>query len=69
MKLPLFLIWGNRDSITPLDQGQRLAKLVPGAELAVLRGVGHIPQIEDPEGFNRLLLAAIAKASSASSSR
>lgn len=69
MKMPLFVIWGDRDSITPLDQGQRVAKLVPGADLAVLRGVGHIPQIEDPEGFNRLLLAAIAKASSASSNR
>ena len=73
LKVPVFIIWGERDTITPLDQGQRLAKLAPHAELAVMRNVGHIPQIEDPAGFNELLLKAVAKAaikaSPASSSR
>ena len=73
LKVPVFIIWGERDTITPLDQGQRLARLAPHAELAVMRNVGHIPQIEDPAGFNELLLKAVAKAaikaSSASSSR
>jgi pimeloyl-ACP methyl ester carboxylesterase len=69
MKTPLFVIWGDRDRITPLDQGKRVAALVPGAQLTVLRGVGHIPQIEDSAAFNKALLAAIAKASSASNSR
>src|SRR2546427_536186 len=73
LKVPVFIIWGERDTITPLEQGQRLAKLAPHAELAVMRNVGHIPQIEDPAGFNELLLKAVAKAaikaSSASSSR
>ena len=69
LKIPLFIIWGERDTITPLDQGQRLAQLAPKAELGVMKNVGHIPQIEDPAAFNELLLAFVAKASSASSSR
>jgi pimeloyl-ACP methyl ester carboxylesterase len=69
LKTATFVIWGERDTITPLDQGERIAKLVPAAELAVMKNVGHIPQIEDPAGFNDLLLKALAKASLASSSR
>ena len=67
--MPLFVIWGDKDTITPLDQARRLVSLAPGAQLTVLPDVGHIPQIEDPDAFHRALLAAIAKASSASSSR
>jgi len=58
---PLFLIWGERDTITPLAQGQALARLVPGAELEVMKEVGHIPQIENAERFNEVLAGVIAK--------
>jgi pimeloyl-ACP methyl ester carboxylesterase len=62
LKIPLYLIWGERDHITPLDEGERLSKLAPRAELAVMKNVGHIPQIEDPRGFNELLLKQVAAA-------
>jgi len=61
LRLPLRVIWGDRDSITPLAQGERIAKLVPGATLTVLKGIGHIPQIEDPRAFNETLLDVLAK--------
>jgi pimeloyl-ACP methyl ester carboxylesterase len=67
MKTPLYVIWGDRDTITPLDQAKRLVTLAPRSDLAIMRGVGHIPQIEDPDGFAKVLVAALAKASSASS--
>jgi hypothetical protein len=57
--MPVVVIWGDRDTITPLEQGQRLAGLVPGAQLLVLDGVGHIPQIEAPQRFNDLLLKVV----------
>ncbi|GHF34706.1 alpha/beta fold hydrolase [Seohaeicola zhoushanensis] len=53
------LIWGDRDSVTPLAQGEALAALAPEAHLQVLEGVGHIPQIEAPEPFRAALLAAL----------
>jgi pimeloyl-ACP methyl ester carboxylesterase len=56
LAMPVVVIWGDRDTITPLEQGQRLAGLAPGAQLLVLDGVGHIPQIEAPQRFNDLLL-------------
>jgi pimeloyl-ACP methyl ester carboxylesterase len=56
LKLPTLVIWGEQDTTTPLPQGRRLAQAIPGAELAVMPGVGHMPQIEDVDQFNRLLV-------------
>lgn len=56
LTMPVLVVWGSSDDITPLPQGRDLASLIPGAELVVLDGVGHIPAIEDSRGFNRALL-------------
>ncbi len=53
LAMPLTLVWGALDTITPPIQAQSIAKLVPGGRLLLLPGVGHIPQIEDPALFNR----------------
>ncbi len=55
LTLPVAFIWGDRDTTTPLVQGQALAALT-NAPLAVLRDVGHIPQLEAPDDFHRALL-------------
>jgi len=52
---PVTLLWGERDSVTPLAQARTLQKWMPGSRLIVLPGVGHIPHIEDPERFNSAL--------------
>jgi pimeloyl-ACP methyl ester carboxylesterase len=61
LTLPTLVIWGDRDATTPLAQGRRLAQLIAGAELAIMPGIGHMPQIEDPAQFDRLLLAFLAR--------
>lgn len=61
LKIPALVVWGDRDTITPLAQGRHLASLIPGATLAVLEGAGHIPQIENPRRFNELLVAFLGK--------
>jgi pimeloyl-ACP methyl ester carboxylesterase len=57
--LPVAFIWGDRDTATPLADGQRLAELT-GAPLSILPEVGHIPQIEMPAAFQAALIAALA---------
>ena len=69
LAMPVVVIWGDRDTITPLEQGQRLAGLAPGAQLLVLDGVGHIPQIEAPQRFNDLLLKVVDRLRSPTSGR
>ena len=53
------ILWGDKDSVTPLAQAQDLRTLIPHAALIVLSGLGHIPQIEDPEAFNAALIAQL----------
>lgn len=52
LKVPLTLMWGALDTVTPPQQARAIADLVPEVRLVMLPGVGHIPQIEDPALFN-----------------
>ncbi len=56
LKMPALVLWGGKDTITPLPQGQELARITPGAKLVVMENVGHIPQVEDNALFNNHLL-------------
>jgi pimeloyl-ACP methyl ester carboxylesterase len=61
MKAPVAILWGDKDSVTPLEQANDLKALLPQATLTILPGLGHIPQIEDPGAFNDALLKALGK--------
>jgi pimeloyl-[acyl-carrier protein] methyl ester esterase len=52
---PTLVIHGLQDSLIPPGNGRALAARIPGAELALLDGVGHLPQIEVPEDLARRL--------------
>ena len=56
LAIPTMVLWGAKDSLTPIAQGQDLARLIPGARLEVLPMAGHIPAIEDERSFDAALL-------------
>ncbi|MGE5560558.1 MAG: alpha/beta fold hydrolase [Chloroflexota bacterium] len=60
-RVPLSLIWGDRDRIVPLADGQVMQQET-GAELRVIAGVGHLPMYEDTAAFNRILGDVLARA-------
>jgi pimeloyl-ACP methyl ester carboxylesterase len=51
LTMPTLVVWGEQDTVTPPDQGRRLAAMLPNAELVMLDGVNHIPHLEDPGRF------------------
>jgi pimeloyl-ACP methyl ester carboxylesterase len=59
IRVPVALIWGEADTVTPLEQGRQIAALTRARSTAVLPGVGHIPHIEDPSAFLAALDAAL----------
>jgi pimeloyl-ACP methyl ester carboxylesterase len=61
LRVSLHLIWGEADSVTPIAQGEALARVVRPASFARLPGVGHIPHIEDEARFLAALDAAIGE--------
>ena len=61
LHLPVLLVGGEDDRCTPPDALQALAHVLPEAEHVRLPHVGHWPQLEDPEGFDGLLLDFLAR--------
>ncbi|MBL0309645.1 MAG: alpha/beta hydrolase [Bacteroidetes bacterium] len=55
MKVPVCLIWGEDDTITPPFVGKEFHTLLPNSELHIIKQCGHAPMMEKPEEFNRLL--------------
>ena len=49
IRCPVLLLWGTRDVILLPRQGRRFERLIPGAELRYLKGLGHVPMSDDPE--------------------
>ncbi|WP_339429953.1 alpha/beta hydrolase [Pseudomonas taetrolens] len=41
--------------------GKQAAKLIPGATLVEFPGMGHAPQMEDPPGFNKVLIEQLKR--------
>jgi pimeloyl-ACP methyl ester carboxylesterase len=41
--------------------GDRLAVEIPGAERATIAGAAHLPNLEQPEEFDRIVLAFLGK--------
>jgi 3-oxoadipate enol-lactonase len=52
IEVPTLVIVGKEDVLTPPDVAEVLATGIPKAELKVLDGVGHLPNLEDPELFD-----------------
>lgn len=59
IEIPVVLIWGEDDTLTPLALTEILMQKVPNIRLLQLKGVGHIPMIEGRTLFKEALLEAL----------
>ena len=46
LKMPVLLVWGSLDRITPLNDGDTMHRLIPQSQLDVFPGCGHMAPIE-----------------------
>lgn len=56
MEPEALVLWTTKDPSGPVDEGARIASLLPHGRLAVMENCGHWPQYEDTETFNRIHL-------------
>ena len=54
------MIHGDADPLVRIENGRHLAAEIPGAELIVYEGVGHIPEVECFERFNDDLVSFLS---------
>jgi pimeloyl-ACP methyl ester carboxylesterase len=59
--IPVSLIWGRDDKITPPEVADEFHQLLPDSELHWVDRCGHAPMMERPEEFNRLLKGFLDK--------
>lgn len=55
LEIPVQLIWGAEDSVTPLSLGERLRRDVPEARLDVVPGAGHLILDDAPDAVGKLI--------------
>lgn len=54
IKVPVLLIWGKEDIVTPAFVGEKFQEMLPNAKLFFLEKCGHAPMMELPHEFNRI---------------
>lgn len=52
---PTLVVWGGDDGVVPVAHGEAYAAAIPGAQLTVLDGCGHLPALERPDDVAALV--------------
>jgi pimeloyl-ACP methyl ester carboxylesterase len=55
IRVPVLVICGDEDKMTPPAMSRYLAENIPGAQLAMIKNAGHFSMLENVEEFNRAL--------------
>jgi pimeloyl-ACP methyl ester carboxylesterase len=56
VKTPTLIVWGRQDRIVPPMCGEQYQRLLPNATLHLFDQCGHLPPIEHPNAFAKLVL-------------
>ncbi|MEI6345937.1 MAG: alpha/beta hydrolase [bacterium] len=61
LSIPVRLIWGDQDTVTPVSLSEVVLHSVPDVKMQTLKNIGHIPMIEDYDMFDRALLESLRR--------
>jgi 3-oxoadipate enol-lactonase len=56
LRIPAMALYGEDDAASSAEENERLAALIPGGRFVPFAGARHLPNVEAPERFNRILL-------------
>jgi pimeloyl-ACP methyl ester carboxylesterase len=51
LELPVLVVWGVEDTWIPVDRAHALADAIPDARMQLVRGAGHLIQLDAPEAL------------------
>jgi pimeloyl-ACP methyl ester carboxylesterase len=58
---PVLVFWGRQDRIIPVSHARIAAAKIPNARVEIFENCGHMPQLEYPDKFNKLVLEFLAE--------
>lgn len=56
IKIPVLLICGEKDTLTPPDVMKKMSDSIKGGKFHLIKGAGHITPLESPEIVNKIIL-------------
>ncbi len=59
--IPVIVVAGDKDMITPVGHSLAVKEALPSAELVILESTGHLMMLERPETVTRLLTEVLAR--------
>lgn len=60
-RLPVLVMWGNRDTVIPYSHAFLVHSAIPGSELVTFAGAGHFPFRYDPARFVNVIEDFVAR--------
>jgi pimeloyl-ACP methyl ester carboxylesterase len=61
LRVPALVLTGDPDSYSTAEITRELAGCLPAPEVVLLKGVGHLPNLEQPDKFDRHLLSFLTR--------
>jgi 2-hydroxy-6-oxonona-2,4-dienedioate hydrolase len=68
-KAPTLIIWGKFDALDDPELADLLAETIPGSRKVLIDDSGHMPQLEKPAEFNRIVTEFLKQEGSLTSER
>jgi len=59
--VPVLVVAGGEDVITPAEGMREMASAIPGAEFVVVPRAGHLAPLEQPDAVNAAITAFLAE--------
>ena len=61
VEVPALIVWGRHDRIVPADDALEYGRRLHNSRVVIFDRTGHVPQMERPVRFNRVLEAFLAR--------
>jgi pimeloyl-ACP methyl ester carboxylesterase len=65
LRVPVLVMCGREDPVTPVADHEAMAACVPGSRLEIVAQCGHLSTIEQPQAVNRVLIDWLASTAQA----
>lgn len=60
IKNQTLIVWGEDDLLFSVEHAEAAARIIPNAKLLLIKKAGHLPLIDQPEIFNRRVIAFLS---------
>lgn len=64
VKVPTHLIWSEQNPVIPVDYGEALRDMIPGASLSRVANTAHLINLDQPKAFAREILQFVGRTAS-----